>query len=975
MSIIRVPVATISSMLFALCLVFIANQLFGQASNPEDSLTPVQLKSAEDYIFIDSHAELLKGMEQVPMDWSAVHQLPDSLFQQNVDFERGRGVQWLRLGLNNDTKKSIAYMLWLYHNIDYVSMYLVNDRSELVTAARSGAMVRLADRPLQGYNQNDVQIPLTIAPGKYVLYLSIQNTRKLTQDHLKINRLILMGRSKFETQFSTSMFADGMFYGAGVLLLLLSLVLYLINGERLFIETFFMLLLTILFPFTFSGYLVRYALFDHPSWALYLEYFFGVFYIITFLLVSTSYLNTRQTAPTLRKFLYGIALTLGLIFVPALFNIYIYKTLIVLNGMGVFIAISCLYFSLKSKHRLAYYYSMTLLFGVLALVWFILNQLGIISNEVYIAYDYSRVLIPGVSFFLLLGLFDHFYINKQQQLEGALEAEQAIRKIETEKNNLVREQNVLLEKKVLERTAEILEKNEQLEALDKMKSRFFANISHEFRTPLTLIIGPAKTQLSRVNNDQQAQKHLETILSNANQLLDLINQLLDLAKSEHGQLELHLSQVEIEPWIYQQVRPFLALAETKNIQIILQGVEASVITMDLQKMSRVIDNILFNALKFSPNDSELIINVSEGDEYHRIEIIDQGAGIPNDEKKNVFKRFYQLNQKDTNVGSGIGLALAKEYVELHGGKVYVENNTPIGSKFIVEIPQVLQSNGKLVTLNPTDSGATNAPWSGEEGSAQNETIAPVSDKQSSLLIVEDNAGVRDFIKSFFEADYQVFEATDGQEGVDMAKRIIPDLIISDVMMPRIDGVFMTRKLKEDMLTSHIPIILLTAKASLEHKVEGLGTGADDYLTKPFEGDELVARVESLISNRIKLREIYGKELSGTNNREQLPLIEQRFIELAEQHILENLQQGDYDVQQLSEAMKIERSTLYRKLKAITGMTPTLFIRTIRLTKAMELLKNEQMSISEIAFAVGFSSSEYFSKIFKKQYGQVPSEVK
>ena len=963
-----------SVILLVLCIATPVSILYGQAPNQSSQLKCVQLNGTEDYLPIHSYAELLKDVEQDQLDWSDVILLSDTLFKPNTDFERGKEIQWLRMGLENDTNKPMEYMLWLYHNIDYANLYMVNEENELVSAAYSGALVKLKDRPFQGYNQSDVQFPLTIAPGKFRLYIRTNNIRKLTQDHLKIGRLLLIGESKFDTLFKTSAFTDGIFYGAGMLFVLLSLVLYLINRERLFIETLFILLMSLLYPFTFSGYLIAYVLYDQPGWALYLEYFFGVSFGVTFLLVSVIYLNTKKTVPKIRKYIYALALVTVILFIPSLLNIYIYKILITIIPAGLILILPSLYYSLKLKHRLSYYYGMTVLFGSFIMFWFVMNQLGFTSNETYMTHDYSLILIPGIGLFLLFGLFDHFYINKKQQLENELENEQAIRKIETEKNNLVRQQNVILEKKVKERTAEIVEKNKQLEALDKMKSSFFANISHEFRTPLTLIIGPAKSQLKLPENDSQSTKNLETILANANQLLDLINQLLDLAKSENGQLDLEHSQIDIKHFLFKQVQPFSALAETKQIQFILQGIESFVITIDIQKFSRIFDNIIYNALKFSPRDSEVTINAYVENENCLIEIIDQGAGIPDSEKENVFKRFYQLNNKDTNVGSGIGLALAKEYVLLHGGNIHVENNTPMGSKFVIQIPTNISKGKNNETVPLADVLKENSLVQQPEFQIKNGQTLDVQENEFSILIVEDNSGVRDFIRSSFDEEYRVYEAVNGQEGIVLANKIIPDLIISDVMMPGMDGISMTTKLKNDMLTSHIPIILLTAKASLEHKVEGLNTGADDYLTKPFESEELVARVKTLISNRVKLREKYSEGLISNQKGKHLPLIEQRFITLAEDHILENIKQEAYDVNQLSEALKIERSTLYRKLKALTGMTPTLFIRTIRLKKAMELLKTEQLTISEIAFAVGFGSSQYFSKMFKLQYGQSPSEI-
>jgi DNA-binding response OmpR family regulator len=435
-------------------------------------------------------------------------------------------------------------------------------------------------------------------------------------------------------------------------------------------------------------------------------------------------------------------------------------------------------------------------------------------------------------------------------------------------------------------------------------------------------------------------------------------------------------------------------AQQHEVDLIFHTEEENItLYFDIEKMENVMCNLLINAIKFTPPGGKVTVSVTApSPEVVEISVRDTGIGIPRDQLGHIFDRFFQVEEPSRAhdlKGTGIGLALTKELVNLHHGRLDVHSRVgePRGTEFIIQLPlgkghfkpeeiiEVVEGETPTSCKNPSamlieekESGIetkntidTGEP--GEEGAHDKDII----------LVVEDSADVREYIRGSLEPAYTVVEAKDGEEGINKAKEIIPDLIISDVMMPGINGFEMSRVLKKDVLTSHIPIILLTAKAADEDVLEGLETGADDYITKPFNTKILCARIKNLIDLRRQLQQNLNREMTLLPVKDSVSKVDKEFFKDMHKVIEKNLSESDFNVEQLGKKLYMSRATLYRKIMALTGETPTEYIRTYRLKRGAELLKNDYGTVLEVALEVGFSSSAYFTKCFKEKFHQLPSE--
>lgn len=526
----------------------------------------------------------------------------------------------------------------------------------------------------------------------------------------------------------------------------------------------------------------------------------------------------------------------------------------------------------------------------------------------------------------------------------------------------------------------LLEKEKEI---DRMKSRFFANISHEFRTPLTLILGPLDDLISNIEQ-LDIKKKLKVMQRNAGRLLDLVNQLLDLSKIESGKLNLNSSASDIIPVIKGVSMSFHSKAEQKHIDLELNIMpESLVINYDTAKFETILTNLLSNAFKFTPDRGKITIHsmirkedeFNEGRDFLQISVSDSGSGIPENDIDFIFNRFYQSdsNQLLQQEGSGIGLALTKELVELHKGRISAESKVGEGTKFIVTLP---------IDLDPSvaeqQQGEVSSPKKMIE--IQDDLEDKEVDVEKALgnlplvLVIEDHEDVRNYIQDTLEKYYTIVSAKDGDEGIAKAMELTPDLIISDVMMPKKDGYQVCRELKDDEKTSHIPIILLTAKSDSEDKIAGLMTKADHYVTKPFVPRELLVRIENLILSRKQLREKYKKEGVLRPKDIAVSSIDEKFLTRLIEIVERQISNEQFGVEQLGAELSMSRSQLHRKLKALIDQGPNQFIRSFRLQRAHDLLKQESATASEIAYQVGFSSPSYFSKCFHEQFGYTPTEI-
>lgn len=514
--------------------------------------------------------------------------------------------------------------------------------------------------------------------------------------------------------------------------------------------------------------------------------------------------------------------------------------------------------------------------------------------------------------------------------------------------------------------------NQKLRELDEMKSRFFTNISHEFRTPLTLILGPVENKLSSVTSDDEREQLL-LIKRNADRLLELINQLLDLSKLEAGRLNLHVSEGDFHSFLRTTISSFESLAAQKKIQLEVDIPDEPLMMMlDTEKCQQIFYNLLSNAFKFTSEGGKILLRVTQSDKKVSVKVEDTGRGIPEDELGNIFKRFHQLDDsKHHQQGTGIGLALVKELVLLHHGEISVASTLNKGTVFTVDFPvhdSSYEGDRRVTTDNQ------------EIKTVVSEVNQNVSVKESEMnldgqyvLVVEDSDDVRAYVSSILADSYQVIEAKDGAEGIELAIQNIPDLIISDLMMPKVDGLELCEQLKNDEKTSHIPIIMLTAKADESSKLEGLDTGADDYLIKPFSEKELLIRVKNLITQRLRLKEHFGRKVTLEPKRIQITPPDEAFLNKAMTVVDEHISDFEFTVDLFQREMAMSRMQLHRKLKALTSCSASEFIRIQRLKRAAQILETEGVNVSEAAYKSGFNNLSYFAKCFKEEYKVSPSD--
>lgn len=525
---------------------------------------------------------------------------------------------------------------------------------------------------------------------------------------------------------------------------------------------------------------------------------------------------------------------------------------------------------------------------------------------------------------------------------------------------------------------------EKLQEMDRLKSRFFANISHEFRTPLTLILGPINT-LRKTYNKPEAVENLDIMQRNSQRLLHLINQLLDLSRLEAGKMDIAAQPQNIIPFLKGIVFSFESLARERNIELRVddlrgQSDQPLVLNFDPEKMENVLINLLSNAFKFTPDGGAIIVELASDNQSATITVADSGRGIPAAALPRIFDRFHSVGDsyiKD-QPGSGIGLAICKELIELHDGTITAESTVDEGSRFTITLPIVIDVASKTDKTESTHLQKDDPPET-LSPTVSAEAAAPTSEKTSEninapqILIVEDNDDMRAYIRRQLQADFRIAEAADGAAGFDEAAEVMPALIISDVMMPKMDGYQLCEKLKSDERTSHIPVILLTAKSSGDSKVEGLQLGADDYLIKPFNSRELLVRVKNLIEQRQKLRARFAKEIPLGPKDITVTSADEEFLQRAIAIIETNMENAHFTVEQFAAEMAFSRHHLNRKLKGLTDLSSQDFIRTIRLKRAGSLLKQQFGTVSEIAYTVGFSSPSYFTRCFREQFGMLPSE--
>ena len=519
----------------------------------------------------------------------------------------------------------------------------------------------------------------------------------------------------------------------------------------------------------------------------------------------------------------------------------------------------------------------------------------------------------------------------------------------------------------------ILMKRRIEEEANKAKLQFFTNISHELRTPLTLIADPVNYIIHDDNLNLQQRNMLQIVQRNVLVLTQLVSEILDFRKVQNGKMELRLSDFNLAECMKQWIKLFSASAQKKHIIISMDAPEKIMLRADHDKIERICYNLLSNALKYTSEGGEITLTAKEENGRVMISVADNGCGIASDELAYIFNRFYQA--KNSGRGTGIGLAIVKAFTELHHGEVSVKSEIGKGSTFTINIPR--WQEGK-VTEQSTDSieqvvDYTETQEIPNQARHIDDLIQFYQTDKPEVLIIDDNNDIRTYLRTVLSESYNVSEASDGKSGLELARRIVPDIILSDIMMPIMDGLEFCQELKTDKAISHIPIILLTARNLDEQRAEGYEHGADAYIAKPFSLRLLLSRIENLIESRKKLSQVLSKgveddEIGNISNE-----IDKSFLKQLRKIIQENLANSDLSVEQIGDEIGLSRVQLYRKVKALTGYSPVEIVRKARLTRARHLLQTTERTVSEVAYAVGFSTPSYFSKCYKDEFGENPKK--
>lgn len=519
----------------------------------------------------------------------------------------------------------------------------------------------------------------------------------------------------------------------------------------------------------------------------------------------------------------------------------------------------------------------------------------------------------------------------------------------------------------------ILMKRRIEEDANKAKLQFFTNISHELRTPLTLIADPVNYIIHDDNLNSQQRSMLQIVQRNVLVLTQLVSEILDFRKVQNGKMELRLSDFNLSESMKQWIMLFSASAQKKHIAISMNAPDAVMLRADQDKIERICYNLLSNALKYTSEGGEITLTAKEENGRVMISVADNGCGISSDELPYIFDRFYQA--KNAGRGTGIGLAIVKAFTELHHGEVSATSIEGKGSTFTIHIP--VRQKGEI-TNQPTEKiEQLVEPSSAQEVPNQarhiDELIQPYQTDKPEVLIIDDNIDIRTYLRSVLSEKYNVSEAANGKAGLELARKIVPDIVLSDIMMPVMDGLAFCQQLKTDKAISHIPVILLTARSLDEQRAEGYEHGADAYLSKPFSLRLLLSRIDNLIESRKKLNQTWSKgveddEIGNISNE-----IDKSFLKQLRKIIQENLANSDLSVEQIGDEIGLSRVQLYRKVKALTGYSPVEIVRKARLTRARHLLQTTERTVSEVAYAVGFSTPSYFSKCYKDEFGESPKK--
>lgn len=856
-------------------------------------------------------------------------------------FPYSDNIFWVRFQLKNEeTTKKNFILLWTNPLVEQLDFYISDDTKMLKTQHQQQKIITSErDKP---FIDQDPKFLIDLAPKQSkTIYIKLSSKR----GHY--------GTLKLHSPESYIKFRMNDFSGQGFLNGLMFFRLFLVLVLSFFVikDTSFRLysLYTIIRTFNYWGYVnIAGPLFTKdPDLAKKINFLCynsatigaGLFILVAFII---------HKLPKIHVYIISFII---------IFNIFI-NTIIFFDYQwywlktGVFnIVFSASYFILLNiyfiikKVQFAKYYNILFILGLLSSFLLNVRLLGLIELQPIYTLSYYFYLAEFFFFIFFLGrIFRNTEVNK-----------------------------TLTERKLKFN----LEQNIRLKELDNIKTTFFTNISHELRTPLTLITGP----FQQLAEKYPTEKLIPLIQRNTDRLLTLINQLLDISKLEAGQMKPEVSEQNITQYLRTLTSSFTSLAESRGLKFDIVFEQNEIYGyIDKDKTDKIITNLLSNAFKFTPKGG--IVRISMMFDLKKamiIEVSDTGIGIAPEKLGKIFDRFFQVDDASNRrfEGTGIGLALVKELIEVLNGQISVKSQQNVGTTFTTIIPIDLETwkNHLVENKNSIDSNKNNLS-SDHSGKAIKEP-KPFVENENILLIVDDNEDIRAYIRSIFAKEYKIIEAVNGKDGIEKATNQIPDIIISDLMMPEMDGFEFCKVLKADEKTSHIPIVMLTAKANIESRIEGFELGADDYLIKPFNSQEMQARVKNLLLIREKLKKYYQRnsEEKPEEKDTKINIIDERFMKKVREAIDAHIADSQFSIEQLADDVSLSTTQLRRKIKALSNQTIVEFIRGYRLEKAAFLLSQNAGNVSEIAFNVGFDSLSYFSKVFQETYGVLPSDFR
>lgn len=519
--------------------------------------------------------------------------------------------------------------------------------------------------------------------------------------------------------------------------------------------------------------------------------------------------------------------------------------------------------------------------------------------------------------------------------------------------------------------------------ISNLKLRFFTDISHELRTPLTLIASPIDEVISNEKLSDAGLENMQVAKRNTDRMLRLINQILDFRKIQNDKMKVLVEQVDVVPLILKIYGNFVPMAHKHRIDFrLVCPLDSFVMYTDVDKLEKILFNLLSNAFKYTPDEKTISLSVTCEKQVLCLQVKDEGRGINAQKLNRLFTRFDTLDEADPNMSTGIGLSLVKELLNLLHGTVRVDSKLGEGSSFFVRLPggrDVFDSDANVEFI------LTDGENSGTETVVPDNLTEEEEDKETRILIIEDNEELRHFICGVLAREYVVFEAGNGRQGLEMTLSELPDIVISDIMMPEMDGIEYLKQVKGNSDICHIPIILLSAKSSLNDQIQGLEYGADEYITKPFSSAYLKARVDSLLKQRQILYDYYTSKMRGEKDTAlmeqlapstpQVTHFDDDFIRNILQSVEENIQNSEFRIDDLAEAMSMSRTVFYRKVKSLMGVSPVDFVKTMRIKRAVQLLEQDELTVSEVGYMSGFTTPQYFSRVFKEAMGCTPKEYK